>query len=121
MKTIVLFALVAVAAVKAETYVTADDDLDMKAVVADLDRLVRYLDCFMDRAPCSVRTASYKKIIADSIATGCAKCNNAQKRLANDFISGIKAILPLEYFNFRLKYDPEGKHFDDFEKIVHGY
>ncbi|XP_039759565.1 uncharacterized protein LOC120633423 [Pararge aegeria] len=120
MKVIVVFALISLAAANVEYYTTADDNLNMEEVVAEIERLQRYVDCFLDRAPCSERTASYKKIIPESLMTKCEKCNDAQKHLAHGFLRGLKAALPEEYISFRLKYDPEDKYFDDFEKAVDG-
>lgn len=67
MRAILLLALFALAAAHAELapetveyYTTADDNLDIATVVGEIARMKRFVDCFLDRAPCSVRTASYK-------------------------------------------------------------
>ncbi|CAK1552532.1 unnamed protein product [Leptosia nina] len=102
-------------------YTTADDNLNMQAVVDDPVKLQSYVDCFLDRKPCDPIPASYKEIIPDSIETGCKRCNPAQKRLANTFLIGLKKKLPKEYQRFLAKYDPTGKFIEKFLQRVEGH
>ena len=59
MKIILLFALVAIAAAT-EFYTTGNDHLNMDVLISNKANLQNYMDCFLDRKPCTELTASYK-------------------------------------------------------------
>ncbi|XP_050681495.1 allergen Tha p 1-like [Leptidea sinapis] len=102
-------------------YTTADDNYDIKSVVADRARLEAYNKCFVDKGPCDEISASYKLIIPESIIEACRKCNPAQKHLANTYLTGLKQNYPEHYAEFVEKYDPEGIYLDKFMEAVKGY
>ncbi|CAG4947291.1 unnamed protein product [Colias eurytheme] len=123
MKTVILLCALfgASMAQQIEYYRTANDYLDMNAVVEDPKKLQEFVDCFLERQPCDEVPASYLAIIPDSLETACVKCNPAQKHLANTFLTGLRKKMPTEYDNFVKKFDPEGKYMDTFLEIVKGY
>nr|ABU87405.1 chemosensory-like protein [Trichoplusia ni] len=100
------------------TYGTENDDLDIDAVVADLDTLRGFVGCFMDTTPCHTVAADFKKDIPEAIKTNCLKCTQAQKHIFHKFLLGLKEKLPTEYEAFKAKFDPEGKHFTALETAV---
>nr|WIW78365.1 chemosensory protein 29 [Heliconius charithonia] len=120
MKTIVLFAFVAMAAAT-EFYTTGNDHLDMDALVSSKENLQFYMDCFLDRKPCTELTASYKKILPESVKQACEKCNPNQRYQYWRFLQGLKAQIPEEYMNFRHHFDPENKYFDALEDVISKY
>ncbi|CAF4807954.1 unnamed protein product [Pieris macdunnoughi] len=122
MKIILLLAVVGAAlANEVDVYTTANDNLDMQAVVNDPKKLQAMTDCFMDKGPCGPVAQSYKLIVPDSIARACDRCNDAQKHLANTYVRGLYWNLPDEYKNFMKKYDPHGIYEDNFRKAVKDY
>lgn len=50
-------------------YTTADDNLDMEAVVNDSLKLKAMTDCFLDRAPCDPVAISYKGKLSISLTS----------------------------------------------------
>lgn len=59
----VLSALLVFAAVQAEDkYSTENDDLDIDAVVADVDALRGFVGCFMDSVTCHAVAADFKSM-----------------------------------------------------------
>ncbi|CAH0695912.1 unnamed protein product [Spodoptera exigua] len=115
----VLSVLLAFAAVQAEDkYSTENDDLDIEAVVADLDTLKGFVGCFMDAMTCHAVAADFKKDIPDAVATSCAKCTNAQKHIFHKFLLGLKEKLPSDYEAFKKKFDPQGQYFEALEAAV---
>ncbi|XP_045777525.1 allergen Tha p 1-like isoform X2 [Maniola jurtina] len=120
MKAIILFALFALAAAEIEYYV-ADDTLDINEIVSEVSRMKSFVDCYLDREPCFEPAATYKLLIPEALATKCERCTDKLKHLARGFLEALKAVLPEEYRAFRLKYDPEDRYFDDFEKAMEAY
>ncbi|CAH4030413.1 unnamed protein product [Pieris brassicae] len=122
MKIIVLLAVVGAAlAVSNDYYTTADDDLDMKAVVSDLVKLKAMADCFLDRGSCDDVTMSFKKIVPDSIETMCMRCNDVQKHLAKTFIKGLLSNAPHDHDSFLKKFDPYEKYRTKFMEAIKGF
>ncbi|XP_045490494.1 uncharacterized protein LOC110997583 [Pieris rapae] len=122
MKIILLLAIVGAAlAGKIDFFSTADDYLDMEAVVNDPAKLKAMTDCFLDRGPCDPVAQSYKIIIPESMAHACGRCNDAQKHLANTYLRGLFWKIPEDYDNFLKKFDPQGIFLDKFMEAVKDY
>ncbi|CAH4030402.1 unnamed protein product [Pieris brassicae] len=122
MKIILLLAVVCAAlADTIDFFSTADDNLDMEAVVNDPDKLKAMTDCFLDKGPCDPVAQSYKIIIPESIAHACGRCNAAQKHLAHSYLRGLFWKIPEDYDNFLKKYDPQGIYFDNFMEAIKDY
>ncbi|CAH4030411.1 unnamed protein product [Pieris brassicae] len=122
MKIIVLLAVVCDAlAVPIDYFTTADDNLDMKAVVDDSAKLKAMTDCFLDRGDCDEVAMSYKKIIREGIECTCTRCNDAQKHLANTYMNGLLSNAPADHDSFLKKFDPDGKYMTKFMKAVNGF
>nr|QDW65485.1 chemosensory protein 19 [Pieris rapae] len=122
MKIILLLLVVGAASVHSiEYYSTADDYMDMEGVVRDPAKLKAMTDCFLDSGPCDPIAQSIKLIVADSIARGCDRCNDAQKHLANTFCRGLFWKQPLVYKNFVNKFDPQGNFMANFMEAVKDY
>ncbi|XP_038211257.1 allergen Tha p 1-like [Zerene cesonia] len=123
MKTLILLCVFigAAFAQEIEYYKTANDYLDMNAVVEDPQQLQEYVDCFLERQPCAEVPASYLAVIPDAIQKACTKCNPAQKHLANTFLTGLRKKMPKEYDNFFKKFDPEGIYMDSLLESIKGY
>ncbi|CAF4807940.1 unnamed protein product [Pieris macdunnoughi] len=122
MKIIVLLAVVCAAlADPIDYFTTADDNLDMKAVVDDPAKLKAMTDCFLDRGPCDVVSLSYRKIVPLSIEGLCDRCNDAQKHLANTYMNGLRSNAPADYDSFLKKYDPDLKYLTKFMEVVKGF
>nr|AND82448.1 chemosensory protein 6 [Athetis dissimilis] len=115
----VLSLLLAFVAVQAEDkYSTENDDLDIDAVVANIDTLRGFVGCFMDTVTCHEVAADFKKDIPEAVETNCIKCTDAQKHIFHKFLLGLKEKLPSDYEAFKNKFDPENKHFTALEAAV---
>ncbi|XP_022834083.1 ejaculatory bulb-specific protein 3-like isoform X1 [Spodoptera litura] len=115
----VLSVLLVFAAVQAdEKYSSENDDLDIDAVVADVDALKGFVGCFMDAVTCHAVAADFKKDLPEAVATSCSKCTDAQKHIFHRFLLGLKQKLPADYEAFKKKFDPEGLHFHTLEANV---
>nr|UNG39397.1 chemosensory protein 3 [Apocheima cinerarius] len=118
MKSWFIFALALVAACSAETYTTENDDLDIAAVVANLQTLKEFVDCFNDKGNCNPQSGDFKKDMAEAIQQACAKCTDAQKHIFKVFLDGLKQKLPAENEVYRKKYDPDNKYFGPLEAAI---
>ncbi|CAH0717575.1 unnamed protein product, partial [Brenthis ino] len=121
MKTIVLFALFVLAAADLENYTTLNDHLDMDALVGNITAMQSYVDCFLDRIPCSEVAASYKRLMPEAVKQACSRCNANQKYQYGRFLEAVRVQLPIEYDNYRKHYDPDNKYFDALIKELSNY
>lgn len=62
MRSIILFALFALAAADMMFYQSPNDHLDIDALLANRGELLSYLDCFEEKSPCTELTAAYKSM-----------------------------------------------------------
>ncbi|XP_047521367.1 ejaculatory bulb-specific protein 3-like [Pieris napi] len=102
-------------------FTTENDNLDADEVMKHPDQIKAFVDCFVDRAPCDSLGLSYKKDMPEAISTACHRCNNAQKHLWSQFLSGLKQYYPEHYEDFQQKYDPNKIYLDALEKAVEEY
>ncbi|CAH0717574.1 unnamed protein product, partial [Brenthis ino] len=112
MKTIVLFALFVFAAADIEYYTSLNDKLDIEALVSNVTTLKSYMDCFLDRKPCSDILIHYKRITSECMEQACMRCTPSQKNRYWRFLEGVRLLLPEDYENYKKHYDPDNKYFD---------
>ncbi|RVE43732.1 hypothetical protein evm_011581 [Chilo suppressalis] len=118
MKFAIVLAVALVSVVAEETYSTENDNFDLGAVLADVEKLRPFSGCFLDKNPCDDLTSAFKKDIPEAVQQACAKCNDRQKQLMKQYLEGIKEKLPQDYVDFKKKYDPENKYFENLNKAV---
>ncbi|CAK1584464.1 unnamed protein product [Parnassius mnemosyne] len=113
MKCILLLSLLMVvtACYATETYSTENDDIDIDAVINDMDKLKSFMDCFLDKNTCDAVQADFKKDIPEAFQQACAKCTAAQKHIFRRFLEGAGEKLPEDLNVLKKKYDPESKYF----------
>ncbi|KPJ05766.1 PREDICTED: ejaculatory bulb-specific protein 3-like [Papilio xuthus] len=99
------------ALVAAETYSTENDDLDIEAVVGDLNTLKSFMDCFNDKKPCDAVQADFKKDLPEAFQNACAKCTAAQKHIFKRFLEESEKKVVDDLNALKKKYDPESKHY----------
>ncbi|CAK1547919.1 unnamed protein product [Leptosia nina] len=101
-----------------KAYTTANDYLDIQAVMSDPEEVKWYMDCFVGRRECEPFSASYQANMPEAIPTLCKKCNEPQKRMWKIFITRLYNEYPGEYLAFQQKYDPKNQYMDGFIKAV---
>ncbi|CAB3231670.1 unnamed protein product [Arctia plantaginis] len=115
----VLSCLLAVAAVSG--YDTAHDDFDYNEFVKNPYLLREYNHCFIEVGPCDQIAAFFQPFIQDAVLTACAKCTQAQKRLAHKFLESLEHYLPEEYELFKKKFDPYELFFEAYRAACAQY
>ncbi|XP_068620162.1 allergen Tha p 1-like [Battus philenor] len=106
---LLLCTLLALAA--AETYSPDNDDLDIEAVVGDLNVLKSFIDCFNDKKPCDEVQADFKKDLPEAFQQSCAKCTAAQKHIFRRFLEVAEEKVPDDLKILKQKHDPESKYY----------
>ncbi|XP_026320764.1 uncharacterized protein LOC113230876 [Hyposmocoma kahamanoa] len=114
MKLLLLISLVTLATAT-QYYDSNNDDLDIDAIVANLDTLKEWYNCFVLDGTCNAVQSDFKKDIPEVVKEACAKCTEAQKQILKKFLTGMKKKLPAEYETFKNKFDPEKKYFERLE------
>nr|WVD93736.1 chemosensory protein 12 [Graphosoma rubrolineatum] len=91
------------------SYTDKWDKVDIDQILKNDRVLQKYVDCLMDRGKCSPDAQELKKVLPEAIQSECAKCTDAQKRMAGKALSYILQN-KRNYWNELLgKYDPKGE------------
>ncbi|XP_047000153.1 ejaculatory bulb-specific protein 3-like [Schistocerca americana] len=89
-------------------YTTRYDSIDIDSILKS-DRLLRsYMDCLMDRGPCTQEGCLLKAAIPDALQTECSKCSAVQKKQAGRVMAWILENKRNYWDELIAKYDPEG-------------
>lgn len=89
-------------------YTTRFDNLDIDQILKS-DRLLKhYVECLMDRGPCTPEGSELRRYFPDALKTDCAKCSDTQKKKGNKTIKYLRENRPHIYAELEQKYDPEG-------------
>ncbi|XP_036140463.1 ejaculatory bulb-specific protein 3 [Monomorium pharaonis] len=93
-----------------EYYSDTYDNIDVDAII-NSDRLLnQYMNCILDKGPCTADGRSLKLILPDAIATSCEKCNGKQKQTARKIIRHLKERKPNIWAAFLERYDPNEEY-----------
>ncbi|CAG9795805.1 unnamed protein product [Diatraea saccharalis] len=110
MKFVFLLAVSLAVVAAVEKYDTKNDDFDVAALVADVEKLRQFTGCFLEKNPCNDISTAFKKDLGEAIQEACAKCSAAQKNQMKLYLNGIQEKTPQDYEEFKKKYDPENKY-----------
>ncbi|OWR46842.1 chemosensory protein [Danaus plexippus plexippus] len=116
MKSIVLFAVIAIAFAEYPYYNLVK--LDMDHISKDPLELRRLSDCLLDRGPCTPVYDTYKAVTKEAIESLCMKCSLYQKHIFWQFLQALRAISPNDYILYKQKYDVDNKYFGILESIL---
>ncbi|CAH0713310.1 unnamed protein product, partial [Brenthis ino] len=116
MEKLVFLFILAFAGAEVVYFITGNDNLDVDPIIGNVTLLQTYVDCFLDKGPCSELQESYKRNMVESVEGICNRCSPSQKKMFRRFLDGLKKVLPKEYEKFKLKYDPKNQYFDALEE-----
>nr|WBW64317.1 CSP6 [Frankliniella intonsa] len=97
------------------TYTTKYDNLNVDMVLHNERLLKNYIDCLMDRKPCSKEGQLLKEIIPDALQTECSRCSEKQKQIAGTIMSYLLQYKKNYWDELLCKYDPEGTFREKYE------
>ncbi|XP_029160078.1 allergen Tha p 1-like [Nylanderia fulva] len=100
------------------TYSTMYDNVDVNAILQSDRLLNQYMDCALDRGPCTADARSLKRALPEAVSTICEKCNSKQKQAAKKIGNHLKNYRPDLWTDFLGKFDPEGEYVANFEKFL---
>ncbi|XP_045452742.1 allergen Tha p 1-like [Melitaea cinxia] len=80
--------------------------------------LNKYLDCFLDRSPCTPVGKVFKSVLPEVVKTACSKCSPMQKRFAGRTFQAFKRYLPEKHEELKHKLDPKNTYFANFESVI---
>ncbi|XP_046399600.1 allergen Tha p 1-like isoform X1 [Ischnura elegans] len=119
MKAVLALALVAslaavqvalAAPAEGDTYTSRFDSINLDEVLAS-DRLLKnYLECLMDRKPCTAEGTELKARIPEALQNECAKCTPKQKEGAEKVITFLMKNKADMWKELSDKYDPSGQY-----------
>ncbi|CAH0713321.1 unnamed protein product, partial [Brenthis ino] len=100
--------LASVLAVPVEQYTDKYDNVDLDEVFLNPKLFNGYVDCVLDKGPCTPDGKELRHNLPDALQTGCEKCTKKQE---NGVITVIKHLIekkPDTWKELTEKYDPEG-------------
>ncbi|RZC33498.1 chemosensory protein [Asbolus verrucosus] len=89
-------------------YTTKYDNIDVDSILHSKRLLLSYINCFLEKGPCSPEGRDLKNILPDALATDCAKCSEVQKKQAGKVLYFILLNHRNEWNQLIDKYDPTG-------------
>nr|USF20783.1 chemosensory protein [Lasioderma serricorne] len=109
-----------------DKYTTKYDNIDIDRIVNSRRLLQNYVNCLLDKGPCTPEGKELKTYLPEALATDCAKCSDAQKKFAGkvfthllqnhrDFWNALLAKYDPEG-NFRKKYEGENEDYSDYDE-----
>ncbi|TGZ52089.1 ejaculatory bulb-specific protein 3-like [Temnothorax longispinosus] len=101
-----------------EYYSDTYDNIDVDAII-NSDRLLnQYVNCILDKGPCTADGRSIKHILPEAIATKCERCNDKQKQVARKVSNYLKKHRPNTWTEFLEIYDPDKKYIASYEQFL---
>ncbi|XP_060528921.1 ejaculatory bulb-specific protein 3-like [Cylas formicarius] len=91
-----------------ETYSSKYDNVDVDAILASERPTTNYLNCLLNKGPCTPEGSTLKNHLSDAIATECEKCSAAQKKIAGKILSHFLLKRRKDFGVLLNKYDVAG-------------
>ncbi|GAB1860984.1 Chemosensory protein [Camponotus japonicus] len=98
-------------------YTDKFDNIDVDQILNNDRLLKRYVDCLLERShvKCPSEALELKKVLADAMATDCAKCTDRQKEIARKALDFLIINKTDMWNDLKSKYDPEEKYAKKYE------
>ncbi|KAF7284411.1 hypothetical protein GWI33_022197 [Rhynchophorus ferrugineus] len=100
-------------------YSTKYDNIDVDAILASKRLLKNYVNCLLDKGPCTNDGKLLKQYLPDALETECSKCSPTQKKIAGKVFSVLLLNHRPEWEELTQRYDPDGnfqkKYMDESE------
>ncbi|XP_037295107.1 ejaculatory bulb-specific protein 3 [Manduca sexta] len=87
------------------TYTTEYDGFDIREVMRNERLLTSYVNCLLDKGPCTAEGKELKKNLPDAAQNDCKKCTQRQKENADLMIQYMEENRPDDWNKLELKYD----------------
>ncbi|XP_054277285.1 ejaculatory bulb-specific protein 3-like [Macrosteles quadrilineatus] len=107
---LLLIGLASLDIAKGDSYTTRFDGIDVEAVLRNERILRRYVDCALDRGPCTAEGKELKKRLPDALKSDCAKCSEVQRKQARRVMEFLARNKKPYWTQLVSKYDPSGEY-----------
>ncbi|XP_008554865.1 allergen Tha p 1 [Microplitis demolitor] len=112
---IIFLAIVAVALAATTPYTNKFDDVDVDGILGS-DRLLKaYVNCLLEKGPCTAEGAKLKEILPDALATSCESCTEKQKTKSEKVIRHLVNNKKDLWDKLAVKYDPNNEYRKKYE------
>ncbi|XP_011860865.1 PREDICTED: ejaculatory bulb-specific protein 3-like [Vollenhovia emeryi] len=101
-----------------EYYLDTYDNIDVDAIISSDRLLNQYVNCILDKGPCTADGRSLKLIIPEAIATKCEQCSDKQKQMARKVCKHLKEHRPNIWTEFLERYDPDKEYIAAYEQFL---
>nr|AWW17232.1 chemosensory protein 8 [Riptortus pedestris] len=91
------------------SYTTKYDSVNLDEVLSNERLYKNYFNCLANKGKCTPDAAELKKVLPDALETGCAKCNEKQKKGTEKVIKHMLDKRPADYDVLEKIYDPKGE------------
>ncbi|KPJ09665.1 Putative odorant-binding protein A10 [Papilio machaon] len=107
-------------------FISAEDKYyDRRYDYYDLDNLFqnprllrKYMNCFLDKGPCTPVGRVFKQLLPEVVMSACAKCSPSQRRLARNTFEAFDKYLADSRDELKRKLDPQNVYFEKFLKAI---
>ncbi|KAF7283891.1 hypothetical protein GWI33_022723 [Rhynchophorus ferrugineus] len=93
-----------------EKYTSKFDSIDIDEILNNERLLKNYMNCLMERGPCTTEGSDLKRILPEALELDCAKCTDIQKEKANKVIMYLAKNKKPMWKELEEKYDTDGKY-----------
>ncbi|EFA07564.2 chemosensory protein 5 isoform X1 [Tribolium castaneum] len=98
-----------------DKYTTRYDNVDVDRILHSKRLLLNYINCLLEKGPCSPEGRELKKILPDALVTNCSKCSEVQKKQAGKILTFVLLNYRNEWNQLVAKYDPDGIYRKQYE------
>ncbi|XP_047535938.1 ejaculatory bulb-specific protein 3-like [Vanessa atalanta] len=92
------------------TYTTMYDGVDLDEILSSDRLLAGYVNCLLDKGPCTPDGKELKRNLPDAIENDCSKCTEKQRDGADKVMHYIIDHKPEDWKKLEAKYDSEGTY-----------
>ncbi|XP_050352503.1 ejaculatory bulb-specific protein 3-like [Nymphalis io] len=92
------------------TYTTMYDGIDLDEILSSDRLLAGYVNCLLDKGPCTPDGKELKRNLPDAIENDCSKCTEKQRDGADKVMHYLIDHKPEDWIKLEEKYNPDGTY-----------
>jgi len=100
------------------TYTTKYDKIDVDQVLSSRRLVSNYVQCLLDKKPCTPEGTELRKLLPDAMKTQCSKCSATQKNAALRVMDRLQTEYVKEWQQLLDKWDPKRELNAKFEEYM---
>ncbi|XP_018896930.2 ejaculatory bulb-specific protein 3 [Bemisia tabaci] len=94
------------------------ENMDLSSILSNKRLRTAYVNCMVDKGPCTADAAEFKKILPDLTETQCADCSAKFKELIKKSVTTFQKDYPEDWKTLMAHFDPDNKRAADLEKFM---